>query len=434
MKKKSRIIISAVALLVAVLSVKGVLSAARNLSSKEVPIPTARVERGDLQVDVFTTGELRAPRSATLIAPSVSGTLQIVSMLPTGTAVKAGETIIQFDPSEQEYNFEQSESQLRQAEQDILKAKSDAAVQAAKDETDLLTARFDVRRAELEVGRNELVSSIDAQKNNLALEEARRKLAQLEQDVKSRATSGEAGINVLVEKRNAARLAMQVAQHNIDNMTLKSTLDGIVAGKENRDSTGGFFSPGMVLQEYRAGDLVQPGRLLAEVMDVSQMEVQAKVSETDRSNIAPNESAEVQIDAHPGEVLAAKVKTVAGLASRDFWSANSQAKFPASFRLEENSPNLRPGISALVKVHGAKLRDVLYLPAQSLFDKEGKPIVYVKRGSDFDPTQVKVKYRTESRIVIEGLSEGTEVAVINPTGKQKSGAKATSALATGAMR
>jgi len=417
-----------------VLSVKGVLSAARNLSSKEVPIPTARVERGDLQVDVFTTGELRAPRSATLIAPSVSGTLQIVSMLPTGTAVKAGETIIQFDPSEQEYNFEQSESQLRQAEQDILKAKSDAAVQAAKDETDLLTARFDVRRAELEVGRNELVSSIDAQKNNLALEEAPRKLAQLEQDVKSRATSGEAGINVLVEKRNAARLAMQVAQHNIDNMTLKSTLDGIVAGKENRDSTGGFFSPGMVLQEYRAGDLVQPGRLLAEVMDVSQMEVQAKVSETDRSNIAPNESAEVQIDAHPGEVLAAKVKTVAGLASRDFWSANSQAKFPASFRLEENSPNLRPGISALVKVHGAKLRDVLYLPAQSLFDKEGKPIVYVKRGSDFDPTQVKVKYRTESRIVIEGLSEGTEVAVINPTGKQKSGAKATSALATGAMR
>jgi len=434
MKKKSRIIVSAVALLVAVLSVKGVLSAARNLSSKEVPIPTARVERGDLQVDVFTTGELRAPRSATLIAPSVSGTLQIVSMLPTGTAVKAGETIIQFDPSEQEYNFEQSESQLRQAEQDILKAKADAAVQAAKDETDLLTARFDVRRAELEVGRNELVSSIDAQKNNLALEEARRKLAQLEQDVKSRATSGEAGINVLVEKRNAARLAMQVAQHNIDNMTLKSTLDGIVAGKENRDSTGGFFSPGMVLQEYRAGDLVQPGRLLAEVMDVSQMEVQAKVSETDRSNIAPNESAEVQIDAHPGEVLAAKVKTVAGLASRDFWSANSQAKFPASFRLEENSPNLRPGISALVKVHGAKLRDVLYLPAQSLFDKEGKPIVYVKRGSDFDPTQVKVKYRTESRIVIEGLSEGTEVAVINPTGKQKSGAKATSALATGAMR
>jgi len=422
-----------VALIAAVLGAKGALIAARSLSSREVPIPTARVERGDLQIDIFTSGELRAPHSAALIAPSVNGTLQIVSMLSTGTAVKAGEAIVEFDPSEQEYNYEQSESQLRQAEQDIIKAKADADVQAAKDETDLLTARFDVRRAELEVGRNELVSSIDAQKNNLALEEARRKLAQLEQDVKSRATSGEAAINVLVEKRNAAKLAMQVAKQNIDNMTLKSTIDGIVSAKENRDATGGFFFPGMVLQEYRAGDLVQSGRVLAEVLDVSQMEVQAKVSETDRSNIAPNETAEVQIDAHPGEVLPAKVKTVAGMASRDFWSANSQAKFPASFRLEQNSPDLRPGISALVKVHGAKLRDVLYLPAQSLFDQDGKPVVYVKRGNDFAPAQVKVKYRTESRVVIEGLSEGAEVAVVNPTTRQKSGAKPNSALAAGAM-
>jgi hypothetical protein len=68
-----------------------------------------------------------------------------------------------------------------------------------------------------------------------------------------------------------------------------------------------------------------------------------------------------------------------------------------------------------------------------LFDKDGKPVVYVKRGADFDAEQVKVKYRTESRIVIEGLKEGTEVAVVDPTTKQKSGAKPTSALATGTM-
>lgn len=431
--KKRRIIISAIVLVIAVLIGKGALVAARGLSTQEKPIPTARVERGDVEIDVFTAGELRAPHSASLIAPSVNGTLQIVSMLSTGTAVKAGEAVVQFDPSEQEYNFEQSDSQLRQAEQDITKAKADAAVQAAQDETDLLKARFDVRRAELEVGRNELVSTIDAQKNNLALEEAKRKLAQLEQDVKSRVSSGEAGIQVLSEKRNAARLAMQVAKQNIENMTLKSTIDGIVAAKDNRDAAGGFGYPGMILPEYRAGDLVQSGRVLADVLDVNQMEVQAKISETDRANVSPNEKAEVHIDAHPGEILPAKVKTVAGLASRDFWSGSSQAKFPASFQLEQNSSDLRPGISALVKVHGAKLNNVLYLPSQSLFDKDGKQIVYVKRGSEFDPVAVKVKYRTESRIIIEGLNEGTEVAVVNPTRQPKSGAKANAMLASGAM-
>jgi multidrug resistance efflux pump len=430
---KKGIIVSVFLALVAVLAGKGVLVAAHSFSTPEKPIPTARVERGDVEIDVFTAGELRAPHSSSLIAPAVNGTLQIVSMLSTGTPVKKGDTVVQFDPSEQEYNFEQAESQLRQAQQDIMKAKADAAVQAAKDQTDLLTARFDVRRAELEVGRNELVSTIDAQKNNLALEEAKRKLAQLEQDVKSRAVSGEAGIRVLEEKRNAGQLAMQVARQNIDNMTLKSSMDGIVAAKDNRDAMGGFGFPGMVLPEYRAGDLVQSGRVLADVLDVNQMEVQAKVSETDRSNISANESAEVQIDAHPGEVLPAKVKTVAGLAARDFWSGNSQAKFPASFQLEKNSADLRPGISALVKVHGTRLSNVLYLPTQSLFDKDGKPVVYVKHGNEFDVASVKVKYRTESRIVIEGLTEGTEVAVINPTTKQKTGAKPTSALASGAM-
>jgi multidrug resistance efflux pump len=433
MKTKRRIITSAIVLVIAVLIGKGVVSAARSLSTPEAPIPTARVERGDVQIDVFTSGELRAPHSISLIAPAVNGTLQIVSMASTGAAVRPGDVVIQFDPGEQEYNFEQAESQLRQAEQDITKAKADAAVQAAQDQTDLLKARFDVRRAELEVGRNELVSSIDAEKNNLALEEAKRKLAQLEQDVKSRATSGEAGIRVLEEKRNAARLGMDVAKHNIENMTLKSTISGIVAAKENRDATGGFFFSGMILPEYRAGDLVQSGRVLADVLDVDQMEVQAKVSETDRSNIAPNESAEVHIDAHPGEVLPAKVKTVAGLASRDFWSNSSQAKFPATFQLERNSPDLRPGISALVKVQGVRLNDVLYLPAQSLFDKDGKPVVYVKHGDDFQATAVKVKYRTESRIVIEGLPAGTEVAVINPTNKQKSGPRSSSMLASGAL-
>lgn len=433
MKKKRRIIVSVLALGVAVLVGKGVLSAARSFSSRQKPIPTVCVERGDVQIDVFTSGELRAPHSSSLIAPSVNGTLQIVSMLSTGTPVKVGDVVVQFDPSEQAYNLEQSESQLRQAEQDIIKAKADAAVQTAQDETDLLKAHFDVRRAQLEVGRNELLSTIDAQKNDLALEEARRKLAQLEQDVKSRASSGEAGIRVLEEKRNAARLAMQVAKQNIDNMTIKSTITGIVAAKENRDAAGGFFFPGMILPEYRAGDLVQSGRVLADVLDVSQMEVQAKVSETDRSNIAPNETAEVHIDAHPGEVLPAKVKTVAGLASRDFWSGNSQAKFPATFQLEQNSPNLRPGISALVKVHGSRLSGVLYLPAQCVFDKDGAPTVYVKHGDDFVGAPVKIRFRTESQIVVEGLAEGTEVAVVNPTKKQNSGAKSSSMLASGAL-
>ena len=62
-------------------------------------------------------------------------------------------------------------------------------------------AKFAVRRAELDVSRNELVSAIDARKNDLALEEAKRKLAELEENVKARAITAKASVAVLEQKR-----------------------------------------------------------------------------------------------------------------------------------------------------------------------------------------------------------------------------------------
>lgn len=409
----------------------GVAFAAREFKPIERLVPTTKVERGPVEINVYTTGEFRAPHSFMLVAPQVNGTLQIVSMLQTGMKVKAGDVVVEFDPSEQEYNYEQAESQLRQADQDITKAKADAQVTAAQDKVSVLKARFELRRAELEVQRNELVSEIDAKKNDLALEEAKRRLKQIEDDVKSRAASGQAGIRVLEAKRGASQIAMQVAKQNIENMTLKAPLDGIVSVKENRDSTGGFFSTGMVLPEYRAGDLTWPGRPLVEVFDVGQMEVQAKISEGDRANVSPQQPVEVTVDAHPGLTYSGKVKSVAGLASRNMWSANSQKRFEASFQLDQPNADLRPGVSASLLIHGVKLNDVLYLPPQCLFERDGKQYVYKKSGSSFEPQEVKVKYRTASRVVLEGIEQGTEVALVNPTAK---GPGAKSASGGGAAR
>ncbi len=96
-------------------------------------IPTARVKRGQLDLKVYTTGEMRATRAVMLVAPPVGGgTLKIIRLVKTGTGVKAGDLVVEFDPSEQQYNLEQNRSELLQAEQEITKAKADAAVQTAR--------------------------------------------------------------------------------------------------------------------------------------------------------------------------------------------------------------------------------------------------------------------------------------------------------------
>ena len=191
---------------------------------------------------VYVTGELRASHSEMLTAPPIGGgALQITHLLHTGAAVKKGDLVMEFDPSEQHYKLDQNRSELMQADQEITKAKADAAVVAAQDKVALLKARFDVRRAELDVQKNELVSTIDARKNDLALEQAKRVLAELEQDVKSRSASNQATISLAEEKRNKAKLAMDQAQDNINKMRVMAPMDGLVALEKNEGAAEVFF-------------------------------------------------------------------------------------------------------------------------------------------------------------------------------------------------
>ena len=382
-------------------------------------VPTTQVRRGRLELHAYATGELRPSRSGMLVAPSVAGTLQIVRLAQTGTRVQAGEVVCEFDPSEQEYNLEQSRSELLQAEQEGVKIKADAAVQAAQDQVALLAARFALRRAELEVSRNELVSAIDAQKNLLSLEEAKRRLEQLGQDVRSRQASSVASLAVADEKRKRARLGLQQAQQNIENMTLRAPIGGLVSLKENMDSTGGFFTTGMVLPEYREGDLVQPGRMVAEVLATEDMEILAKINENDRANLDPGQAVEVQVDAVPGKRFTGKIKTVAGLAARRFWGGDGAKKFDVTFSIDRPDSAIRPGATAQVTIAGQAVKDALYVPRQALFEKEGKPIVYVRDGAGFQPREVKIVHRTESHAVVDGLREGTEVALVSPEEAEK---------------
>jgi hypothetical protein len=345
-----------------------------------------------------------------------------VKLAETGSAVRKGDVVLEFDPADQQYELEQSRSELAQAEQEIVKMRADNDVQAAQDRVDLLTARFDVRRAELDAAAGEeLVGSIEAHKRQLALEEAKRRLAQLEEDVKSRAQTSRASMAVVEEKRTKARLATERAQQVIDSLSVTAPLDGLVVVKENRDASGGFFFSGMTLPEYHAGDTVFPGRPVLDVFDATDLEIRAKVDEQERGNVTPGQPAEVRADALPGRKLLAKVSTLAGLASRGSFFAMSGPvrQFDAVLRLDGPEAALKAGTSVRVVVAGTEIQNALHVPRQAVFEKRGKPVVYVSTGGRFEPREVKIVHRTETRVVLEGVREGEIVAFVNPEQEKK---------------
>jgi len=376
---------------------------------------------------------LRASHAVALTAPPVAGgALQITRLLHTGTPVKKGDIVFEFDPAEQRYKLEQSRSELLQAEQEIAKARADADVLAAQDKVALLKARFALRRAELEVQKNELVSVIDARKNELSLQHAKDTLAKLQQDLESHTASGLATVVLAQEKKNKAKLAMDQAQQNIEKMLVTAPMDGLVSIEKN----GGLDEmmwPGMSMPDYRAGDQVRPGSAIAQVIDPGQMELTSRIGEQEGDNVKVGQSAEVEFDALPGQTFRGTIKTVGGMSTRQFWERNMGAKFDITVQLLDRDLRLRPGLTAQVVVPGDKKKNILYISRQALFMKDGKRIVYLKSGKGFEQREVKILCENESRAAIEGLKMDDKVALVDPTAPRKSGSGSTPAM-TGVTR
>jgi len=384
------------------------------LPERRSSVPTAKVVRGPLKLTVYATGELRAGRTMNVMAPPAGGSLRIVKLLPTGTSVRKEDVVIEFDPADQVFAVEQAKADLAEAEQQIVKMKADTAVQASQDKVNMLTARYDVRRGELDAAGNEFIGAIEAQKNALTFEESRRRLQQLEQDAGSRAITTNAALAVVGERRNKAQLAMQRAQGIIDSLVVKAPIDGVVSVKENRDGQFFFFS-GMVLPQYREGDTTFSGRNIADIVESGKMEVRAKVTETDRDNLKAGQQATVQIDALPGRTFTAKVGALSGGASRgNFFETSAVRQFDIGLQLDELDPQMRAGSSLRVVIDGQELSSALHVPRQAVFEKNGKNYVFLQIKDRFDRRDVKVVNRTESRAVISGLSEGDVIALVDP--------------------
>lgn len=377
-------------------------------------IPTAALQKGKVEIRVNAAGDLRATRSTQFFVPPMGGQLTILSLADSGTAVKAGEMIAEFDTSEQEFALEQANFELALANQEIAKAEADAAVIAADDEVALLTARFNVRRAELDARANELVGSLVAQQNVILLEEARARLAALEKDVLSHRDTSQASTAMIREKRVKALATVATAKRNIDSLRVVAPFDGFVSVRPNFNALGGIVFSGSAMPVFKSGDAANPGTLFAELIDTTRVEVTAKLAEADRANVTPGQAVEIRIDASPDIRLTGKVRAVSSVASRQMFEGGGERKFDIAFEVDGSHEQVRPGVSTALSIGGQTFENVVHVPRAAIFDVTGQPTVYVRTPQGFEPRPVKVIARTESTAIIEGVDVPAEVALVNP--------------------
>ena len=257
------------------------VKAASTTSSTEVP--ATRVKKGRVVVSVAARGELQGGNSEMLTAPMVGGgDLPITDLRQAGELVEAGDVVVQFDTTQQEYNLREAQADLAEAQQQVIKAEADS--QASDEETAyaVISAQSAVRQAELDLRRNPILPSIVRRQNELALEAAKDLLRQSEQDVRNKKTTFAAGIAIQKAAENKAKVMADLAQKNIDNMTLKAKTTGYVNIQQNTNMNMMYW--GMQLPPFQVGDSARSGMAVAQIPDLKNWEISANVGELDRGH------------------------------------------------------------------------------------------------------------------------------------------------------
>src|SRR5215472_14910154 len=303
----------------------------KQLPERQEQVPTTKVQRNDVVIRAYSRGELRAVRTATIAAPNLGGNVQVTAIAPNGALAHEKDLIVEFDDSDRRSELERDQIQVEQTDEYIKKQKADIAVLKSQDDVNLLRAKYSVRTAELDVQRAPVLSAIDAKKNELTLEQSKKALAQLQSDIQSRYEQGEAQLAVLQEQRNRNLIQVRQETQRLQQTKQLSPIEGLVSVRQNRTGNVNF---GQTPPDIRDGDNLQPGIPVADVLDLSELEVVAKVGELDRANLQEGQEAVLQLDALPNQKFRGKIKSMSGTASQDVFPGDPSKKFDVVFSID----------------------------------------------------------------------------------------------------
>ena len=373
------------------------------------------MQRTDFVDYVQIRGQVSAHKSVTIAAPYEAGDLQIVQLAKNGAQVKKGGVIVQFDATTTKQNLAQDQSALKSAEAAIKQSQAQARLKEEQDLTDVLKARYDVESAKLDASKQEILSKIDGAEANLKLEDAKQKLADVEAKLKSDQESDAADIEDKRDKSEQQAYAVKQAERSLAALTLRAPVDGLVTIQSNWRASGPMGNS----QPFRQGDRAWAGAAVAELPDLSTIDLTGRIDETQRSRVEPGQTASVRVDAIPDREFTAKVAEISAIASMDFTAGwPFPRNFSMEFSLEKADPRLRPGMSANIRIAVDRVAQGIVVPSEAIFEKSGESVAYVLRGSEFTEQPVEVEKRSGGQVLIaNGLQPGQRVALRDPTPK-----------------
>jgi HlyD family secretion protein len=370
---------------------------------------TALIRRADFVQSIRINGTLEAVNFLAIAPPRLSGpgmgTLVITKLADSGSHVKKGDLLVQFDQQQQIKNALDQEATYVDFVEQINKMKADHAAALAADQSALHQAENDLNSAGFEVKRNEILSKIDAEKNDLAYEQARATLAQLRKtfDLKRQAAAAE--LKSLEIQRDRARDAMEYARKNTARLEIHAPIDGIVV--LSTIWKGGQFG------EAQEGDEVRPGVPFMQIVNPGAMQVRSRVNQADVSRLHVGQPVRIGLDAYPDLSLTGKVERIAAIGVTSGLSDKVRS-FNVLFSIDGYDPRLMPDLSASLDVELHRIPNALLVPREAVGLSGDENYVLATDGGGYLRRPVRVEAENDSDAAVSGIGEGTRVlAIVN---------------------
>ena len=381
-------------------------------------LPAAPVREGVFNVIVRCRGELRARRTRQIAAPVNVPDLRIVWLAPAGTAVKAGDPIIRFDPSSMQQQLQEKQATLRQTEAALKQAKAEGEIGAEQDKREQKESAYQVERAKLEVSRQEVVAKLKGEESRVDLSVAENKLSVQHAKTALNVASTTSRLASLARQREKANDEVELAEYRLGRLEVRAPQAGMIIFLSN-------YSQGwMNAKPFKVGDQVWPGAVVGEIPDLETLEMEAKVEEIDRGRVQVGLEARIKVDAFPEKVFTGEVDLLSPLTEVG-WEWPPTRSFRGYARIKDRDARLRPGMNGELHVVERRIEKALSVPSKAVFTRQGKPVVFVLAEGQPQLRYVEIEARNPDEVAVKGLRAGQQVLLVDPTGgdQKKGGTK-----------
>jgi multidrug resistance efflux pump len=339
--------------------------------------------------------------------PGADFNLVLLHLAKAGTHVKIGDVVGEFDPQNQLQRLDDYKDSVIQLENSIRKMMANlAATKEAHDQT-VRSAKADWDKALLDLKTADVRSKIDAEKYKLAVEEAETKYKQLVTESAYVEESQRAAIRSSELTRDQSKIELQRAETNVQRMTIKSPMDGIVVMASI--VRNGEFG------QVREGDQVNAGQPFVTIVDPRSMVLNATVNQVDAERLRLGMKATIRLDAYPDVELPASLMGIGAMSKTSTFRASYVGEIPVRLKIEKTDPRLIPDLTGSAEIVLNTEMNTMVLPRSAVFEEAGASFVFVQGPEGWLRKKVDLGLTSFTTASIRsGLQKGDVVALQRP--------------------